>query len=1198
MSTSSQTRISDDQWRIRQDRILELYLDPKGQLSGPDGVIEMMKREGFSATESQYETKFKKWGIRKYVKRGEYEGDEIPPNIAISDHRRERALRRYRLKGQQASKRVGNNNDHVPQEITDLQVLTRDVSVESLSHNEILSTTEPKNEVINTTSYLDNDSINVDQGIPLYGLTAPEENHPSWIVYQSLNNSPFFDQQPSNDHSALSPQPLSPPFASPSPSEVDRFIRRSYLGLFPEDHLPSIKITDEFIKGIFGKPSATSMHNIILNRSPFTPALQLTSFISETLGAIKSSGSNEGHSSVAILPALENRLFVKYFPGEEQSQLNTLDNEDALVARFYANLIEMVINKATHFEHVPVAAIIRLLGTRGTMRPSLPQFLVSNPTPVTKSFAERIFQMALEVDCIDKVTPIINCVSLVDIHEIVCYRYGERYTPLQIAAMNQSFKAIQFLIKKKVDTNKTLLTDSRHCCSALHMLVNYHHDRNSTLDDNFLDIVDAFLDKNAIISIDTIKISIERLTDPRLAIRLIKKTVSQAPQNLISVKDALANIVKNFEEEDATNTIKLIVQQCQRGRGRTLFQYTSHIDDAINQAMLQRYKGVVETLFPYTLSPRTILRRAITEGNQEIADFILQESPELNETAEYGSVSLAAALTFRNQDHLDSLGGCDMLKHLQDKDKLSEVFAAALSRGNREYANKIIDLDPDFKFADDDDFDLATALSDALANSLDDIAWKILAVGLTTERRYRSTKKPMPLLYVAICARRPEFVRAIIESGFDPDELQVSTSDKWPSLKMAIEWGDESIINDILLTHSYNGLFPSADFLKFTIHKGRRDIFWKILECSYLKGDSVLRSAIMVAVEFCQVSGLGTREFRAPRATTSLFSRPLVPPRDKFGDIPLLERLVALGARVDDDHLLKEAIEKHHSMVKPLLEQFRKGYPEGRTGYGYYPMLHIINHYPETSEWLNIFFAENLVTPDLLRGDGGNDTLLYKAIKGSSFPDTSLIERLLNAGRDIDGRSDVNVSMKIWSSDKDYEKSTALLKAIDIKSKDIIKLLIEHKADINEPARFGIRYTPLQKAAEVNDLEIVRLLLDHGAEVNAAPARFDGATALQFAAIHGNIEMAIMLLKEGAKLDIPPPQGYRGRWPLEGAAEHGRLDMIQLLWNAIPDNSGFDHELCRNAMRLAERNGHIGCRDLIKELMDRPPIDVPMDWAC
>lgn len=74
-------------------------------------------------------------------------------------------------------------------------------------------------------------------------------------------------------------------------------------------------------------------------------------------------------------------------------------------------------------------------------------------------------------------------------------------------------------------------------------------------------------------------------------------------------------------------------------------------------------------------------------------------------------------------------------------------------------------------------------------------------------------------------------------------------------------------------------------------------------------------------------------------------------------------------------------------------------------------------------------------------------------------------------------------------------------------------------------------------------------LLQRGADVNGRPATRGGGTALQFACIAGDCNIAAMLLKHGADLGARPSQ-IHGRWPLEAAAEHGRLEMIQLLWDA------------------------------------------------
>lgn len=202
----------------------------------------------------------------------------------------------------------------------------------------------------------------------------------------------------------------------------------------------------------------------------------------------------------------------------------------------------------------------------------------------------------------------------------------------------------------------------------------------------------------------------------------------------------------------------------------------------------------------------------------------------------------------------------------------------------------------------------------------------------------------------------------------------------------------------------------------------------------------------------------------------------------------------------------------------------------------------------------------------------------------SKDPDFMMILKLLNAG------CLVNTIAKYAEFGSGIICWTVLLLAIETEDEELVQLLIDHGADVHEAPSLAVKRTPLQQAAEVGSLEIVKLLLRHDVDVNAAPSARSGGTALQFAAISGNCNIAAELLSRGALLYAPPSK-VNGRWPIEGAAEHGRLTMIEYLWMAkentsFPDNveTGFEEVHCRRAMELAERNGHIACRDFIAEI--------------
>jgi ankyrin repeat protein len=98
--------------------------------------------------------------------------------------------------------------------------------------------------------------------------------------------------------------------------------------------------------------------------------------------------------------------------------------------------------------------------------------------------------------------------------------------------------------------------------------------------------------------------------------------------------------------------------------------------------------------------------------------------------------------------------------------------------------------------------------------------------------------------------------------------------------------------------------------------------------------------------------------------------------------------------------------------------------------------------------------------------------------------------------------------------------------------------MINHQANLNREAEFGLKRTPLQKAVEVESLELVTLLLKAKADVNC------------------NIVATLLAL--GADLYASLVE-INGRWPLEGAVEHERIEMPFFLWRV---NGGLDPDQC------------------------------------
>ena len=153
-----------------------------------------------------------------------------------------------------------------------------------------------------------------------------------------------------------------------------------------------------------------------------------------------------------------------------------------------------------------------------------------------------------------------------------------------------------------------------------------------------------------------------------------------------------------------------------------------------------------------------------------------------------------------------------------------------------------------------------------------------------------------------------------------------------------------------------------------------------------------------------------------------------------------------------------------------------------------------------------------------------------------------------------------------------------------------LTMLLDYGADVNEAAAKLLGRTALQAAALLRPgpkkMAIVNLLLERGADINADPAAEDcGVTALQAAAIAGDLMLAELFISHGADVNAWSPSGGC-RTAIEGAAEHGRLDMVQLLLNAGATGDATQTTGLEHAVKLAEENGHFAVASLLKEQED------------
>ncbi|KAI1140202.1 ankyrin [Hypoxylon sp. FL0543] len=1223
MAASSTTRrIPLGEWEKHERRIRELYLDQDLSLLGDDGVISTMKKEGFNATKSQYETQLRKWNVRKYMSSKEWTGliptvqqsrergetKEIRPlGRVMPPSRIERACRRYAPKTHQ-------NAESSPRDDRGLSVPTesRRTSVERVIPEIIgMSYIEPLDDAVDLSTLGGLELVNFDAvNHPVHdsansAFQARGSNDIGFEASLSTSNydsiSDIYDfstgqamevvemghtqsPTPSNLHlTSVSFNTATLPVATafheglfgPNPADGTWlkplvFPRNRWIG-----HITSTEITEMVFKSISRASLLNSTYLSISSTARHRIIVQFITHMNTCEGMRRNSYTWRQKLSMdtTVSPHLyANLLSEESLVGEEHDRFAMLSSDEVFEIRFYTRLIRSMMNGCAGLGNIPISGVLGFLNRHYSMQSTLSRFLQSCPKYAAKSLAETTFRAALEADDVNTAKLLIE-LDLVDVHKTLCLYKGKPCTPVILAALNESFGVLELLLNLGTDINKSFSPKSDY--TVLEQLLN-NQNPQSTLSEDFLHLFNLCLEAGATMVNDLIGRVLRGFVDPRPARSVISRLVSQSSSDLVlNTEGCLSEIVRNFDEEEALRMVGTIMKGVRDPRTIQYQMYAPHeIDDALEQAVRHGSQRLVEILIPYSSSPQDAFSAAIEGDDQNLIDIILEKAPDSGSLMTHKAV--VAALKSGNHNLLAFLEENGALDRFQDAAEYELIVSEALEMKNPALAKQLLDRITDsyiplsFK---------GFGLCAAIDNDYDDFACKLVFPAHHTSSNSGDNLRPF---IAAVRKGKAQLVRKMLECNFIPTLGYLNHYDHYDAIIVAaLECNNNTILHDILRfsTHLHSTTC-STRALEISYERGDLDLFWKIIKSDNPR-HAGLRKALQFAVE---------RE-----------------------DVPLLRELFRLGAKPDDKQALNEAIHKHPSMIRPLLERFREVYPVGNGGFGVEAISLAISCIPARAEAVDTLLAYKIVdvnvmldsvTSDIIPRGSTNEKFLkrkkvidgeivvyYQSVLGVAISqcfgrearrdDLELVQKLLDAGGDSN-------SITTGEGTGPYRRTqTALLDAIETGSPQMVQLLLQHGARVNEPASFGLIRTPLQKAAEMDCLDIVRLLLENGADVNAPPALYGGATALQLAAIKGNCTIATILIEHGARLDIPPPQGPSGRWPLEGAAENGRLDMIELIWYA--SNRQLDDGQCRKAMRLAKSNGHIGCRDRIADLMSNVP---------
>lgn len=925
-------------------------------------------------------------------------------------------------------------------------------------------------------------------------------------------------------------------------------------------------------------------HGIVLGSAIGGPILG--GFASKVVAGILTTNTQY---TVRRNPDLRHSLwkFGSMLPGESSALIT---DSQAFETNFARMLLFSMLNGFAGLNDVPLENVLKFLN-RVVVNKLLLDILEHSPQHVMRTLADNIFRAAIEATD-NKVVTLMLERKLVDVNETVCLYRSSKTTPIERAAALQSLKLIRSLIAEGADVNKFHVADyDRKARGALYRLIraatsHWNGALNSglgkqTMTPELVETLNMIITAGARVNIGHLHMAIpagEGFPTPELVHFLSLRISPEEHFNFFRrcsgqpyERSDLERVATLSDGREAARIIHVMINLCNKaGCNDCLIKSDVAVEQAvIDAARLGHIELVMLLLGRAHMVSRLheVLIAAIKSQSHALIDFILNKNGiKFDPPAVEGrcnnndfvqrvyvpTTPIAEAVRNDNEDLIQRLEAEGALDHLTEGDRFESLVIAAAEVGNTAYMKTILARAATSKQAYRPD---TTALYLAIIGDHRDVTQMLLEAGAKQGRVYTQPGADHPL-GGALALRNEELVHGLIAAGVH-DRLE-STRVSTTVMKFAMEWGNTSIITDII--REFPHIAVATENLQrlctTCIERDSTDFFKSFLDAAPAIDEGGLDKCLETAVG--------------------------------VGHVDMISYLLDMGANPYNADVLQAAIPDQPEIVRLLLQRERRRQIVPKC-IGTQVLVSVMGDGTGNAEALDELLktqAIDFVNSEHLNSYGPALTPLGLAIQGSWNCDTNMAAmiKFLQAGADPNGIAKMATqygAAPLW---------TALMVAIESGREDAVKMLLDHGANIDARPRLRITRTPLQYAAEIGSADMVSLLLSCGADVNSPAATRGGATALQFAAISGNCNIAAELLRHGAQLaDLPSK--VDGRWPLEGAAEHGRLDMIRFLWEVrdrvfaagVPCD-GFSERQCLRAMNFAGIGLHIGCRDLISEL--------------
>lgn len=883
-------------------------------------------------------------------------------------------------------------------------------------------------------------------------------------------------------------------------------------------------------------------------------------------------------------------------------------------------LLFSMMNGFAGLNDIPIDRLLPCLRRLKFFNTSFVQFLLGAPSHTSRTFVDNLFRAAIDARD-EEIVQLLLRHHLVDVNNTICYTMGMPFTPVERAASLQAFNIIQTLVDYGAEVDKTYARpyieiisswSMPRLCGALPWLLStaagslrnpwvhpgtYFRTRAPTPE--LINTLQLLIEKGSKVPVLLLGAIVNSFSTHEVG-SLLSRSISIADHRAFfepfdpvdpvdrlehgsryaEVRTIAVSTAKLSHAETSSSIMANMVKICKSHGGSCLAEFPNVVECAAVEGALRGRLEVVELLIDYAKCMDRILSAAIRSGNPDLIQFLLCRKPSLNPPARYLrsfrpvdpsldsedtdyldprvlrdvvlTTPLAEAVRAGNDEMIRLLEteSCGAFASLTDHRRLEAAILGAVDAGDISYLRRLLSIasNTKVKFRIPDG-----AIKLALENGHEGAGYLLIEEG--AKLSIRSTG-----LELALRKRDPKMVAAILATDIDYMYSSITEA--------ALEWAEPSVMESLLHIMpdmDMPGMSPQetevlANFCLHCMETNNLELFQLFME-STSDGKKNLDGCLAMSI-------------RKGHRRMALY-------------------MLQIGANPSNPSVLAAAIPDRPEMLSLLFGddiQERQQTRAPRKCIGAYLLRFLMSENGENPEaqaldQLLATGAINLIVPEVIPVSKPWPELRVTplglaliGIPGYCNTNVAAIQKFLQAGADPNGMA----RLKKYP----YRCETALMVALETGREDVVSLMLDKGADVNLQPRLSLRRTPLQYAAELGALDMIRLLLRKGADVNSPPAFQGGGTALQFAAISGNCNAAAELMEQGASLDIRPSK-VDGRWPLEGAAEHGRLDMIQLLWNArevSPLGVGFEKRQCLRAMDFARENGHMGCRDLIAEL--------------